>query len=276
MPRCYIAAMPRAMTLVFLGDIVGAPGRQALRHHLTTLREQYTPSAIIANGENIRNGSGITPELYKALREMGVDAVTLGDHCFRDLKIVPVLEDPQEPIARPANLADRAPGKRWIRLPATPERPRDIWIITLLGRIFFPMPAGDPFATADAFLASIPERSPVVLVEAHMEATSEEAALAHRLDGRVAAVLGSHTHVPTADERRLRGGTAFQTDVGMCGPYDSVIGRDASMVVKHMVSSLPVQFEVASGDVRICGAAVKVDVDSGLSLGIERFELRNG
>lgn len=264
------------MTLVFLGDIVGAPGRQALQRHLTTLRERYTPAAVIANGENIRNGSGITPELYRALREAGIDAVTLGDHCFRDLKILSLLEDPLEPIARPANLSERAPGKRWLRLPATSERPRDIWVITVLGRVFFPMPADDPFACVDGFLGRIPERNPVVLVEAHMEATSEKAALAHHLDGRVTAVLGTHTHVPTADERRLRGGTAFQTDVGMCGPYDSVIGRDASMVVKHMTSSLPVQFEVATGDVRICGAAVEVDLTSGLASGIERFECRDG
>jgi len=264
------------MTLVFLGDVVGAPGRQALQRHLATLRERYTPAAVIANGENIRNGSGITPELYRSLRSAGVDAVTLGDHCFRDLKIVSTLEDPEEPIARPANLSDRAPGKRLIRIPAGEGRPRDIWIFTLLGRIFFPMPADSPFSCADAMLREIPERRPIVIVEAHMEATSEKAAIAHHLDGRVAAVLGTHTHVATADERRLRGGTAFQTDVGMCGPYDSVIGRDASMVVKHMTSSLPVQFEVATGDVRICGAAVEVDLESGLARRIERIEIRDG
>lgn len=264
------------MTLVFLGDVVGAPGRQALQRHLATLRERYTPAAVIANGENIRNGSGITPELFRSLREAGVDAVTLGDHCFRDLKIISTLDNAAEPIARPANLAQRSPGKRLIRLPACEGRPRDIWIFTVLGRIFFPMPAGDPFACADEMLASIPERQPIVIVEAHMEATSEKAALAHHLDGRVAAVLGSHTHVPTSDERLLRGGTAFQTDVGMCGPYDSVIGRDASMVVKHMTSGLPVQFEVATGDVRICGALVEVNLDSGLAHRIERIEWRDG
>jgi len=268
--------MQGAMTLVFLGDVVGAPGRQALQHHLSTLRERYLPAAVIANAENVRNGSGITPELYRSLRSLGVDAVTLGDHCFRDLKILPVLDDPAEPIARPANLSERAPGKRLLRLEAGPGRERQIWIFTVLGRVFFPMPADDPFACADRLLGQIPERNPVVIVEAHMEATSEKAALAHHLDGRVAAVLGSHTHVPTADERLLRGGTAFQTDVGMCGPFDSVIGRDASMVVKHMTSSLPVQFEVATGDVRICGAAVEVDLETGLARRIERFDLHDG
>lgn len=267
--------MHRAMTVVFLGDVVGAPGRQALQRHLATLRQRYSPAALIANAENVRNGSGITPDLYRSLREAGIDAITLGDHCFRDLKIVPILEDPNEPIARPANLSDRAPGKRWTRLPASESRPRDLWIATVLGRIFFPLPADDPFACVDDFLGSIPEKRPVVLIEAHMEATSEKVALAHHLDGRVAAVLGTHTHVPTADERRLRGGTAFQTDVGMCGPYDSVIGRDKSMVVKHMTSALPVQFEVATGDVRICGAAVEVDLETGLALSIERISLQD-
>lgn len=268
--------MRRAMSFVFLGDVVGAPGRQALQRHLATVRERYTPSAVIANAENVRNGSGITPELYRSLRAMGIDAVTLGDHCFRDLKILPLLEDPAEPILRPANMADRAPGKRWVRLPAGEGRERDIWIVTVLGRVFFPLPADSPFSCVDEVLGRIPERNPVVLVEAHMEATSEKAALAHHLDGRVSAVLGTHTHVPTADERCLRGGTAFQTDVGMCGPYDSVIGRDASMVVKHMTSSLPVQFEVATGDVRVCGACVEVDVETGLARKIERFTLHDG
>lgn len=267
--------MQRPMTLVFLGDIVGAPGRLALQKHLAAVREQYTPAAVIANGENIRNGSGITPELYRALREAGVDAVTLGDHCFRDPRITPLLEDPDAPIARPANIARRSPGKRSIRLAATDLRPRDIHILTVLGRIFFPLPADDPFACVDEFLAEIPEREPIVIVEAHMEATSEKAALAHHLDGRVTAVLGTHTHVPTADARLLRRGTAFQTDLGMCGPYDSVIGRDASMVVRHMTTALPGPFDVAEGDVRLCGAAVEVDPVTGRALRIERLEVRH-
>jgi metallophosphoesterase (TIGR00282 family) len=261
------------MTLAFLGDVVGAPGRLAVQQHIATLRREYTPDAVIANGENIRNGSGITPDLYRSLRDAGVDAVTLGDHCFRDQRIAPVLEAPEEPIARPANLAAKAPGKRWIRIPAAGLRPRDVFVVTVLGRIFFPLAADDPFAAVDAVLAELPERRPVVLVEAHMEATSEKAALAHHLDGRVAAVVGSHTHVPTADARVLRGGTAFITDVGMCGPYDSVIGRDAAMVVRHMTTGLPVQYEVAAGDVRLCGVVVDVSPDTGLARGIRRVEM---
>ncbi len=268
--------MQRPMTLVFLGDVVGAPGRLALQRHLAAVRERYTASAVIANGENIRNGSGITPELYRALRQAGVDAVTLGDHCFRDPRIVPLLEDPNEPIARPANLSARAPGKTLIRIPPDGTRERSIYLFTVLGRIFFPLPADDPFARADEILAGIPEKQPIVIVEAHMEATSEKAALARHLDGRVAAVVGTHTHVPTADARCLRGGTAFQTDLGMCGPYDSVIGRDAAMVVRHMLTALPAQFEVAEGDVRICGCAIEIDPASGLARRIERVEVVDG
>ncbi|MBM4112857.1 MAG: YmdB family metallophosphoesterase [Phycisphaerae bacterium] len=268
--------MQRPMTLVFLGDIVGAPGRLALQKHLAAVRERYTGAVVIANGENIRNGSGITPDLYRALRQAGVDAVTLGDHCFRDPRIVPLLEDPQEPILRPANLSSRAPGKRWIRIPAGGGRERSVFVTTVLGRIYFPLPANDPFSTADEILAEIPERQPIVVVEAHMEATSEKAALAHHLDGRVAAVLGTHTHVPTADARCLRGGTAFVTDLGMCGPYDSVIGRDSALVVRHMTSSLPSQYDVATGDVRVCGAVVEIDESTGLARRIERLEISDG
>ncbi|MFM7807681.1 MAG: YmdB family metallophosphoesterase, partial [Planctomycetota bacterium] len=142
----------------------------------------------------------------------------------------------------------------------------------VLGRVTFPMPADDPFATCDELLRTLPERRPIVVIEAHMEATSEKAALAHHLDGRVAAVLGSHTHVQTADERLLPGGTAFLSDLGMCGPHDGVIGRDASRVVHHMTTALPVQYEVSGGDLRVCGALVEVSPDTGLAMSIERVE----
>jgi metallophosphoesterase (TIGR00282 family) len=264
--------MPRAIRILFLGDVVGAPGRAAVQKHLPELRASLKPDAVIVNGENIRNGSGITADLYRALREAGADAVTLGDHVYKDARISQTIEDPGEPILRPANLSAKAPGKRWIRIPAHGERIRDIFVATVLGRVVFPMPADDPFATCDEILRSLPERKPIVIVEAHMEATSEKAALAHHLDGRVAAVLGSHTHVPTADERILPGGTAFLSDLGMCGPCDGVIGRDASRVVHHMTTAMPVQYEVSGGEIRVCGALVEVSTDTGLALSIERVE----
>jgi metallophosphoesterase (TIGR00282 family) len=264
--------MPRPIRILFLGDVVGAPGRAAVQKHLPELRERLKPDAVIVNGENIRNGSGITADLYRALREAGADAVTLGDHVYKDSRIAPTIEDGSEPILRPANLSAKAPGKRLVRIPAFGERTRDIFVATVLGRVSFPMPADDPFATCDELLRTMPERNPVVVIEAHMEATSEKAALAHHLDGRVAAVLGSHTHVPTADERILPGGTAFLSDLGMCGPCDGVIGRDASRVVHHMTTAMPVQYEVSAAEIRVSGAILEVSADTGLALSIERVE----
>ena len=266
-------AQNRRGTIVFLGDIVGQPGRRAALQAMPQIRERLDPAAIIANAENIRNGSGCTPDLYRGLREAGVDAVTLGDHAFRDAKIVPELEAAIHPICRPANLPAKAPGKRWVRIAPGERFPKPIYVFTVLGRIFFPLPADDPFATADAVLASIPEPDSCVIVEAHMEATSEKHALAHYLDGRVAAVVGSHTHVPTADARIFKGGTAYITDVGMCGPYDTVIGRDAAMVVKGMTTAMHVAYEMGEGGERTCGVAIAVDAHSCRATAIERIDI---
>ncbi|MFM8697748.1 MAG: YmdB family metallophosphoesterase, partial [Phycisphaerales bacterium] len=153
------------------------------------------------------------------------------------------------------------------------SRTRDIYVVTVLGRIFFPLPANDPFAAIDEVLGAIPERRPIVVVEAHMEATSEKAAMGAWCDGRAALVVGTHTHVPTADARILRKGTGFITDVGMCGPYDSVIGRDTDAVVRHMTSALPVHYEMGQGDPRLCGVFVEISEDTGLANRIERIEL---
>lgn len=265
--------MSRTAKLAFLGDINGAPGKAVVERCLPALRERWAPDVVVANAENARNGSGLTPELYRAFRGMGIDAITLGDHVFRDTKVVPLLENPEEPVARPANLSARSPGKRWTRIPAAGGRTRDIYVVTVLGRIFFPLPANDPFAAVDEVLGAIPERRPIVVVEAHMEATSEKAAMGAWCDGRAALVVGTHTHVPTADARILRKGTGFITDVGMCGPYDSVIGRDTDAVVRHMTSALPVHYEMGQGDPRLCGVFVEISEDTGLANRIERIEL---
>lgn len=262
------------MRLAFLGDINGAPGRRILAERFTELRSRWTPDLVIANAENAKAGSGLTPDLYRRFRSLGIDACTLGDHAYRDRTIIPILEDPAEPLARPANLSRKAPGKSLLRLPAAGGRTRDVWIVTVLGRIYMPLPADDPFAAVDRILETIPERQPIVLVEAHMEATSEKCALARYLDGRVAAVLGTHTHVPTADARILKGGTAFQTDVGMTGPYDTVIGRDPDQVLRAMTTSVHVPFEMGEGGEAICGALVDIDDASGRARSIERIEIR--
>jgi len=267
-------ASKATVRVAFLGDINGAPGRMALMQQLPLLRERFRPDRIVANGENARNGSGLTPELYEQFRAAGIDALTLGDHAFREAKIIPFLEDPSKAVSRPANLSARTPGKRVIRIPADARCPRDIFVFTVLGRIHIgSVQANDPFECSDELLAAMPERNPIVIVEAHMEVTSEKAALAHHLDGRVAAVLGTHTHVPTADERVLRGGTAFQTDLGMTGPHDSVIGRNTQAVLKHFTTGVHVPFDMGSGGEAVQGALVEIDLATGRARSIERINL---
>lgn len=269
-----MASPSGTVRIAFLGDINGAPGRMALDQQLPVLKERFRPDRIVANAENARNGSGLTPELYDQFRRMGIDACTLGDHAFREAKIIPLLDDPSKAVSRPANLSARTPGKRVIRIPADERCPRELFVITLLGRIHIgSIQANDPFECADELLAAMPERNPIVLVEAHMEVTSEKAALARHLDGRVAAVLGTHTHVPTADERILRGGTAFQTDVGMTGPHDSIIGRNTAAVLKHFTTGVHVPFDMGSGGEAVQGALVEVDLERGLARSIERINL---
>ncbi|MSR43776.1 MAG: YmdB family metallophosphoesterase [Phycisphaerales bacterium] len=264
--------MQGGIVIAFFGDCVGQPGKRVLQQAIVTTRELHQPDVIIVNGENMRNGSGITPDLYMSLRDLGVDGVTLGDHAFRDPRITPILDDPTAAIARPANLSSKAPGKRWIRIPKSPTRPRDVFVVTVLGRVFMTLPADDPFAAVDSVIASLPEPNPIVIVEAHMEATSEKAALAHYLDGRVAAVIGSHTHVPTADARILARGTAFITDVGMCGPYASIIGRNPVGVLRAMTTGVHTNFEMGEGGERACGCLLEIDSTTGRARRIERLD----
>jgi len=269
------------ITLAFLGDIFGSPGRQVIQQQLPNLRRDHQPDVIIANAENARSGSGLSPELYRKIRGYGIDAVTLGDHVFREKDIVSVLQSPEEPIARPANLSAKAPGRSMIRL-APPQlgsasasgskRTRNVYVITVLGRIFMSLPADDPFAAMDRMLAQMPEKNPIVVVEVHMEATSEKAAIAAYLDGRVTLVVGTHTHVPTADARILPRGTGFITDVGMCGPTHSIIGRDPETVLRHLTTALHTPYAMGAGGEAMCGVVVKVDENTGKTLRIERIQ----
>ena len=174
-----------------------------VQQRLPDLKRDHAVDVVIANAENARAGSGLTPSLYRKIRAYGVDAITLGDHVYRDIEIASVLQTADEPIARPANLSGKAIGRTYTRIPPGPGRDRSIIVITVLGRIFFSLPADDPFATVDRVIAELPEPEPIIIVEAHMEATSEKAAMAHYLDGRVALIVGTHTHVPTADARNL-------------------------------------------------------------------------
>jgi hypothetical protein len=260
------------LSIAFLGDIFASPGRRVVEQQLPRMREDHNPDLVIANAENAARGLGLSPDLYRKLRGFGIDAITLGDHVFREAKIAEVLEQPDEPISRPANLPAGAVGREFVRLAPSAGHHKSVFVITVLGRIFMNLPSDDPFATVDRLLHALPERDPIVIVEAHMEATSEKAALAHHLDGRVAAVLGTHTHVPTADARLLPAGTAFISDVGMCGPYNSVIGREKQSVLRHMTTAMYAPFGIGAGDERMCGALIRIDERSGRALRIDRLE----
>lgn len=259
-----------------LGDVVGRPGRQAVEQLLPLIRQRWQSDLVLVNAENAASGSGLTPKLYKRLCGAGADAITLGDHALRRAEIVPVLEQASN-IIRPANLPAHAKGKGWMRLAPnwdgrTPPVP-NIFVITILGRVYMNLPVTDPFGTLETVLANLPELNPIVIVEMHAEATSEKVAMGWHLDGRVAAVLGSHTHVATADARVLPKGTAYITDLGMCGPYASVLGRDVGPVLTHMTTATHVPFRIAEGDPRVSGVCVEIDDQTGLANSIERIEM---
>ena len=256
------------MRILFLGDIVGRPGYMAVTERLSEIRDQESVDFIVANAENAADGSGLTVRQFRGLVAAGVDVITMGDHVYRKLELKPVLEtDPR--IVKPANYPDAAPGRPWTVVRSRSGVP--VAVLSLMGRVFM-RPVDCPFQAADRYLAEIPAEVKVRIVDVHAEATSDKQTLARYLDGRVTAVLGTHTHVPTADAGLLAGGTAYQTDVGMTGPYDGVIGRAFDRVLATTVTFEPTHFHVATGDVRICGALVDVDPETGLATAIRRYE----
>jgi metallophosphoesterase (TIGR00282 family) len=255
------------MRLLFLGDIVGAPGLTLVKRAVPLLRASERLDLAIANAENAANGAGLTPGQYRQLRASGIDAVTLGDHIYKKFDIAEVLAIAGEPIVKPANYPIVAPGKDYciVTLPSGFR----VAVISLMGRTY--MRAVDcPFAAADRVLASLPPGVTCVVVDVHAEATADKYLLAHHLKGRVSAVLGTHTHVPTADEQILPGGTAFQCDVGMCGAYDGILGRRTDRVLAAAIGFTPHPFDVATGDVRLAGAIVDVNESTGKAEAIRR------
>jgi len=265
------------MRIGFIGDVVGKPGRRVVQQQLPAIRDRYELDVVIVNGENIAGGSGITPQLYQRLISYGVDGVTLGDHAFRQRDLMPVIDD-LDRLARPANWPESAPGRRYLEIDAL-DGNAVVYVITVLGRLYMTSAqADDPYATVDLLLDEIeaihPSRAqpPVVIVEIHGEATSEKVAMGHYFDGRVSAVVGTHTHIPTADAKILPGGTGYITDLGMTGPYDSVLGRRKDRVVQFMTTAVPAQFDVATEDVRLCGVIIETG-KSGRTVHIERLEV---
>jgi metallophosphoesterase (TIGR00282 family) len=251
--------------ILFVGDVVGRPGRDAVEALLPGLRERLDVDVCIVNGENIANGIGITPRLADRLLAAGADAVTLGNHAWRREEIGPYLASSPS-VIRPANFQAGAPGRG-----ATVVDARDgtrVAVINVLGSLYLD-PAHSMWELVDELVDQARAETPVVVVDVHAEATSEKVALAFWLDGRATAVLGTHTHVQTADARVLPGGTAALTDVGMTGPHDSVIGVQTELAVRRMRTGMPVRFETATSGVRLEGAVVTCDPATGRASAIE-------
>jgi metallophosphoesterase (TIGR00282 family) len=257
------------MRILFIGDIVGTPGVNFVRRAVPELVRRERLDLVVANAENAAGGSGLTPRLYRRLRDAGVDLMTLGDHIYKKGEIIPLLGK-EDRVCKPANFPPDAPGREAAIALARDGTP--VAVLTVLGRTF--MRSVDcPFRAADRVLANLQGKARVILVDAHAEATADKYLLGHHLKGRVSAVLGTHTHVQTADEQILPGGTAFICDVGMTGPYDSVLGRRIDRVLTTTVTFVPTAFDVAEGDVRLGGAIVDVDADSGKATAIRRVML---
>ena len=263
------------MKILFIGDIFGRPGRTIVKDLLPQLVRDRKPDLIIANGENAAAGFGITPNLAEELFELGVDVITTGNHVWDKREILDYFKDLSSPVSsqarrvlRPANYPADMPGSGLYQ-----GRKGDVSyaVINLQGRVF--MAANDdPFRTADSLLKQVTAK--VIFVDIHAEATSEKVSLGWYLDGRVTAVVGTHTHIPTADERVLPQGTAYITDVGMTGPYDGVIGVQKELVIGRFLNGMPVRFEPATGDVRLCAVLIDCDESTGKARGIERLMLR--
>jgi len=255
------------MKLLFIGDVVGKPGRHAVAALVPQLRATHALDFVIANGENSAHGAGLTESTVQALLGSGVDVITTGDHVWDQKGFEKFI--PLEPrVLRPVNAAPGTPGQGSTIL-------NKVAVMNVIGRVF--MPATEcPFRAAEAEAARLRRQTNVIIVDIHAEATSEKMALAKFLDGKVSAVLGTHTHVPTADEQILPGGTAFITDVGMTGPHDSVLGRDTQDVIRRFTTQMPQRLEVATGNPALNGVLLDIDDTTGHARRIERLRVPCG
>jgi 2',3'-cyclic-nucleotide 2'-phosphodiesterase len=260
------AATPDLLRLLFLGDVVGDPGRRAVAALLPDWKQELQADFIIINGENAAGGRGITPKIAIGLMRAGAAVITTGDHIWDQKEILPFLaEEPR--LLRPLNYPAGAPGQGSIVLETKKGK---IGVINLQGRTFMRDQLENPFQVASECVERLRQETPILFVDFHAEATSEKVAMGWHLDGKVSAVVGTHTHVPTADERILPQGTAFQSDAGMCGPLDSIIGSQIEPVLERFHTQLPARFGVGRGVVRLNGVLVTIDPASGRALLIER------
>ena len=257
------------MRILFIGDIVGKPGVEIAVQAIPGYRRDESIDLVIANGENAESGSGITPKIHKRLINAGVDCITLGDHIYRKKDIIPTLENKSN-IVKPANYPADAPGKTWTVVKS--ETGKKVAVFSAIGRVFM-KPADCPFAAVDKVLEEIPDDVVIRFCDFHAEATSDKQLMGRHLDGRVTAVCGTHTHVPTADEQVLPGGTAYITDVGMTGPHESILGRKIQNVLSATTSFKPIPFDVAKNDVQISGVVIEIEPKTGRATKITRIKI---
>lgn len=255
------------VNILFIGDVVSSPGRTMVDAYVPKLKEKYRPAITIINGENAAGGNGITRKIYKRFLEIGAQAVTLGNHTWANKEIYEFIDEERN-IIRPANFPSETPGKgiAYIKV-----NELEIAVINLQGRTFL-TPIDCPFKKADELIAEAKKRTSLIFVDFHAEATSEKQAMGWYLDGKVSAVVGTHTHVQTADERILPNGTGFITDVGMTGPYDSILGVEKETIINRFITSLPSRFEVdKKGRNQLNGVVVTVDPQTGKAKHINRI-----
>ena len=263
------------MNLLFVGDIFGSAGRRIVREHIGHVREAHDVDLVVMNAENAAGGFGVTPQIAEELFDLGADVLTTGNHVWDKRELIDYMNgapaDSQERgrrVVRPANLQQGLPGYGVFE--GTTQGGVDYAVVQLMGRVFMNA-TNDPFQAVNDLLAGI--KAKVILVDFHAEATSEKVAMGWYLDGKVTAVLGTHTHIPTADQRVLPGGTAYQTDVGMSGPYDSVIGVEKELVLHRFLTGMPGKFEAAKGNPKMCAAVITCDAVTGRASGIQRIML---
>lgn len=257
------------MRILFVGDVVGKPGRRAIARLLPDLISDNDVDLVIANGENAAGGYGLTGELIEELKGLGIDCITSGNHLWDRRQIESLLET-EERVLRPANYPPGTPGRGWGIF--TARDGTEVGVLNLMGRVF--MRSIDcPFRSADQELALLSQRVRVTVVDFHAEATSEKVAIGWYLDGRVSAVVGTHTHIQTSDARILPEGTAYITDVGMTGPFDSVIGMKKEQALRRFLTQLPSRFEVASQDVRLNGLLISLSAETGLAERVEAIDM---
>jgi metallophosphoesterase (TIGR00282 family) len=256
------------MKVLMVGDVYGEPGRAAIRTLLPRLRAEHAIDLAVVNVENSAGGFGVTPAMATAFLEQGVDVMTTGNHVWDKREIVPHIAK-ENLLLRPANFPEGTPGVGYITVKAGPHR---VGVVNLMGRIFM-SPIDCPFRKADEVLAQLRQETSIILVDMHAEATSETLAMGWYLAGRVTAVVGTHRHVQTADERVLPGGTAYITDLGLTGPTDGVIGVDREQIIQRFMTQMPIRFETAKGPAALHGALITLDPETGRATGIQRLRV---